>query len=234
MHRKSPALASAIFAAATAFGLMSLAGTIHPSIASAGCGAGATKAADTKPAVSEAPKLAIGAEAPAFSLTGTDDKVHTMAGYKDAKAVVVVFTCLSCPVARAYEERILTLAREYAPQGVQTVAIMSNDTSIKPDDSTDKLKKRVEEMKYPFVYLVDSTQQVAKDFGAKVTPHVFVFDADRKLAYRGRIDDEADPTKVKNRDLRAALDALVAGKPVTMAETKEFGCSIKWKKEKAS
>ncbi len=77
---------------------------------------------------------------------------------------------------------------------------MSNDTTIKPDDSTDKLKKRVKEKDYPFVYLVDSTQDVAKDYGAKVTPHVFLFDADRKLAYRGRIDDEGDPTKVtKNR-----------------------------------
>ena len=245
MHRKSPALTTAAIAAALVLGVMGL--TFHPSAAIAGCGAGDAKAGDTKTTdtkstdakaadakQAEAPKLAIGAPAPAFSLMGTDDKTHTMAEYKDAKAVVVVFTCLSCPVARAYEDRILSLAREYQPKGVEVVAIMSNDTTIKPDDSTDKLKKRVKEKEYPFVYLVDSTQDVAKAFGAKVTPHIFLFDAERKLAYRGRIDDEGDPTKVTKHDLKDALDAVLAGKPVTTAETKEVGCSIKWKKEKTS
>jgi len=240
MHRKSSALTMAAIAAALVFAIMAL----HPQSAMAGCGAADTKAAETKttdtkaadakPAASEAPKLAIGAKAPAFSLMGTDDKTHTIADYKDAKAVVVVFTCLSCPVARAYEDRILALAREYQPKGIAVVAIQPNDTTIKPDDSADKLKQRVKEKEYPFVYLTDSTQDVAKAFGAIKTPHVFVFDAERKLAYRGRIDDEGDPAKVSKQDLRAALDELLAGKPVSTTETTAVGCTIKWKKEKTS
>ncbi|HWN81765.1 MAG TPA: redoxin family protein, partial [Candidatus Udaeobacter sp.] len=118
--------------------------------------------------------------------------------------------------------------------GVKMVAIMSNDITIKPDDATDKLKARTEEMKYPWVYLVDSTQDVAKSYGAKVTPHLFIFGADHRLAYRGRLDDNPDPEKVTIKDARNALDAILAGKAVQTAETKPFGCSIKWKKENAS
>jgi peroxiredoxin len=193
--------------------------------------AGSACAGPEKPAPVE---LAIGAPAPDFKLVGADGATHTLADYKEAKAIVVVFTCLSCPVARAYEERTIALAKDYAERGVQVVAIMPNDPSIVPADATDKLKARATEMKYPFPYLIDETQSVATTFGAKVTPHIFVFGADRKLAYRGRIDDEADPGKVTTHDLRKALDQILAGQSVTMASTKAFGCSIKWKKEKAS
>jgi peroxiredoxin len=185
-------------------------------------------------AAAERPELAIGTQAPALSLPGADGKTYTWENYKDAKAVVVVFTCLSCPVARAYEERIIALANDYADKGVKVVAIQSNDIGIKPDDAPAKLKARSEEKQYPFVYLVDSTQEVAKTYGAKVTPHLFVFGPDRKLAYRGRLDDNPDMGKVTTHDVRTALDAIVAGKPVQAAETKAFGCSIKWKKESAS
>jgi peroxiredoxin len=185
-------------------------------------------------AAAERPELAIGTQAPPLSLPGADGKTYTWEDYKDAKAVVVVFTCLSCPVARAYEERIVALARDYAPKGVKFAAIMSNDITIKPDDATPKLKARAEEMKYPFAYLVDSTQDVAKTYGAKVTPHVYIFGPDRKLVYRGRLDDNPEPEKVTVHDARNALDAIVAGKPVQAAETRAFGCSIKWKKETAS
>jgi len=185
-------------------------------------------------AAAERPEMAIGTQAPPLSLPGADGKTYTWENYKDAKAVVVVFTCLSCPVAKAYEERLVALGRDYASKGVKMVAIMSNDVTIKPDDATQKLKARSEEKKYPFVYLVDSTQEVAKAYGAKVTPHVYIFGPDRKLVYRGRLDDNPDPTKVTTHDAQSALDAIVAGKPIQTAETRAFGCSIKWKKESAS
>ena len=187
-------------------------------------------------AAAELPVMAIGTAAPALNLPGADGKTYTWDNYKDAKATIVVFTCLSCPVAKAYEERLIALGRDYASKGVKMIAIMSNDITIKPDDATDKLKARSEEMKYPWVYLVDSTQEVAKTYGAKVTPHLFIFNADRKLAYVGRLDDNPDPEKVTTKDARNALDAILAGKaiPVADATTKPFGCSIKWKKENAS
>lgn len=181
-----------------------------------------------------AAELAIGAEAPIFKLKGADGAMHALTDYKDAKAVVIVFTCLSCPFARAYEERTIALAKDYADRGVQVVAIMPNDPRIVPADAPDKIKARVEKMKYPFPYLIDETQAVATAFGAKVTPHVFLFGPDRKLAYRGRIDDDTDPTKVTTHDLRKALDQILAGEPVAIASTKAFGCTIKWKKDEAS
>lgn len=184
-----------------------------------------------KPGTAE---LALGAAAPAFELKGVDGKLHSLPSPEDAKAVVVVFTCLSCPYARAYEDRIIALAKDYAEQGVQVVAIMSNDPKIVPADSFDKLKARAEEKQYPFRFLTDEKQSVAKAYGAQVTPHVFVFGPERTLVYRGRIDDSTDLAKVTQSDLRNALDALLSGKEVAVASTKAFGCSIKWKKEKAS
>jgi peroxiredoxin len=182
----------------------------------------------------ETAELAIGAAAPSFELKGVDGEVHSLAGTKDAKAVVVVFTCLSCPYAQAYEERLIALANDYSERGVQVIAIMSNDPKIVPADSFDKLKERSEEKQYPFPYLIDETQEVAKSYGARVTPHVFAFGPERKLVYRGRIDDSTDPAKVEHPDLRNALDALLAGNEVAAASTKAFGCTIKWKKEKSS
>jgi peroxiredoxin len=205
-----------------------------PAPAAAAAPATSGSPASATVATTERPELPIGTPTPPLNLMGADGKTHTWEEYKDAKAIIVVFTCLSCPVARGYEERIVALARDYAPKGVKTVAIMSNDITIKPDDATDKLKARSEEMKYPFVYLVDSTQEVAKTYGARVTPHLFIFGADRKLAYRGRVDDNPDPAKVTIKDARAALDAILDGKPVETAETRAFGCSIKWKKENQS
>jgi len=207
------------------------------SAVSAGDKDAATTDATAKPAAPAAanlPVMPIGTAAPALNLPGADGKTYTWDDYQDAKAIVVVFNCLSCPVAKAYEERLVALGRDYASKGVKMVAIMSNDITIKPDDATDKLKARTEEMKYPWVYLVDSTQDVAKSYGAKVTPHLFIFGADRKLAYSGRLDDNPDPEKVTTKDARNALDAILAGKAIQSAETKPFGCSIKWKKENAS
>lgn len=191
-------------------------------------------AACGKPETAERAELDIGAPAPSFSLAGVDGETHSLADYADRQAVAVIFTCLSCPFARAYEQRIIDLAHDYGERGLQVVAIMPNDPGIVPADATDNLKKRAEEMDYPFPYLIDETQEVATAFGARVTPHVFLFGRDRNLVYRGRIDDETDPTKVTRRDLRVALEAVLAGEEIPVASTKAFGCTIKWRKEKAS
>jgi peroxiredoxin len=192
-----------------------------------------TGSACAKPEAQEAQELEIGAEVPAFNLKGVDGDLYSP-DFKEAKALVVVFTCLSCPVARAYEDRILEVARDYQEKGVRFVAIMPNDPKIVPADAFDRMKARAAEKDYPFPFVVDEKQEVAKAFGARVTPHLFVFSPDGKLAYRGRIDDSTDPAKVTQSDLRNALDNLVADQEVAVASTKAFGCSIKWKKDKSS
>lgn len=192
------------------------------------------EAACGKPESGERTELDLGAPAPSFSLDGVDGQAHSLADYADRRALAVVFTCLSCPFARAYEQRIIDLAREYGERGVQVVAIMPNDTSIVPADAIENLEKRALEMDYPFPYLIDETQEVATAFGARVTPHVFLFGPDRRLVYRGRIDDETDPAKVTRHDLREALEAVLEGEEVPVASTKAFGCTIKWSKGKSS
>lgn len=196
----------------------------------------ATGPACARPEAPRTAELALGRPAPPFQLKGVDGRVHALADFKDSKAVVVVFTCLSCPYARAYEDRVLGLARDYAERGVQVVGIVSNDPRIVPADGFESLKSRAAEMQYPFPLLVDETQEVARAYGARVTPHVFVFGPgpERALVYRGRIDDETDPPKVTRHDLRSALDAMLAGKPVPVGSTKAFGCTIKWKAERSS
>ena len=176
--------------------------------------------------------LAAGAAAPAFSLPGVDGKDHALDEYKDAKAVVVIFTCNHCPVAKAYQDRIIALQRDYAGKGVQVVAINSNDAEQFPDDSFENMQKRAEEKGYNFPYLFDESQEIARAYGAKATPHVFVLGADRTLAYSGRIDDATwqDMQKAEKQYLRQALDALLAGEKIEEPATLAFGCSIKWKK----
>lgn len=184
---------------------------------------------ETSKEAASAPELELGAAAPTFELPGTDGELHSLPTVDEAKAVVVVFTCLACPYAQAYEDRIMTIARDYAERGVRVVAINSNDPKVVPADSFDKMKARAAEKKYPFPFVFDETQEVAKAYGARVTPHVFLFGPDRKLAYRGRVDNEANPEKVTQPDLRNALDAVLAGKEVAVTSTKAFGCKIKWK-----
>lgn len=171
-----------------------------------------------------------GSPAPPFSLPGTDGKTWSLEQFKERKVLVVVFTCNHCPYAIAWEGRILDLAREYGPKGVGFVAINPNDETRYPQDSMAEMVKRVAAKGYPFPYLRDESQAVARAYGAQVTPHIFVFDAGRKLRYQGRVDDNhEDPKKVKSHDLRNALDALLAGKAPPAAETPAQGCSVKWK-----
>lgn len=176
-----------------------------------------------------APKLKIGDAAPNWSgLTGVDGKQHSLSDYEKAKLVVVVFTCNHCPVAKAYEDRLIALQKEYAPKGVQFVAINPNSPKKQPEDSLEKMKERASSKGFNFPYVVDATQQVAKDYGATCTPHIFVLDQERKVAYMGAIDDSMNADKVKEPFLRNALDALLKGEKPAKAVTKQFGCGIKW------
>jgi peroxiredoxin len=173
-----------------------------------------------------AAKLEIGDAAPSWSgIIGTDDKEHGLADYAKAKLIVLVFTCNHCPVAVAYEDRLVALQKDYQAKGVQLVAANVNNL---PADRLDKMKERAKAKGFNFPYIYDPTQKIARDYGATVTPHVFVLDKDRKIAYMGAIDDKQNPDAVKTHFLRDALDALLAGEKPPKAVTKQFGCTIKW------
>lgn len=181
--------------------------------------------------------LEIGAAAPDFKLLGVDDKFHTLNDYADAKVLVIIFTCNHCPTAQAYEERVAKLHNDYKDKGVAVVAISPNDpAALRLDelgytdlgDSFLDMKERARHHKYHYPYLYDGeTQAVAKAYGALATPHIYVFDADRKLRYVGRFDD-AEVKTVKSHDTVNAVEALLAGKPVPVEKTRIFGCSTKW------
>jgi len=181
--------------------------------------------------------LTIGDPAPDFKLPGVDGRDYALKDFANAKVLVVIFTCNHCPTAQAYEERIIKLATDYKDKGVAVVAISPNDPkAVRLDelgytdlsDSFEEMKLRAKERKFPFPYLYDGdTQKTALAYGVLATPHVFIFDQERKLRYVGRIDD-AEVKTVKSHDTRNALDALLAGKPVPVEKTRVFGCSTKW------
>jgi peroxiredoxin len=175
--------------------------------------------------------MPVGTPAPDFDLPGVDGVRRTLASFADAEALVVVFTCNHCPYARAVETRLCELQRDYAPRGVQLVAINPNDDQAYPDDSFEHMVVRAKEKGFNFPYLRDATQAVARAYDAACTPDIFVFDAARKLTYNGRLDDNwQDAAKVTRRDLRAAIDATLEGKPLGFDPVPSMGCSIKWKK----
>jgi peroxiredoxin len=171
-------------------------------------------------------ELKIGAAGPDFKgVIGVDDQKHALADYKDAKLLVVVFTCNHCPVAMAYEDRLVALQKDYKAKGVQLVAVNVNNI---PEDRLDKMKDRAKQKNFSFPYLYDATQKMGHDYGATKTPHVFLLDKDRKVAYMGAVDDEMAADKVKTPHLRNALDALLAGKKAPKEVTEHLGCSIKY------
>ncbi|MEA3211362.1 MAG: hypothetical protein QOE70_4419 [Chthoniobacter sp.] len=184
------------------------------------------------------PTLGLGAAAPDFKLPGVDGREWSLADFQEAKALVVVFTCNHCPTAQAYEGRIKKLVEDYKPKGVALVAISPNDPrSLRLDelgytdlsDSFAEMKLRAKEAAFNFPYLYDGdSESVARAYGPATTPHAFLFDAARKLRYVGRIDDQERESLVKAQDLRAALDAVLAGQEPPVAQTKAFGCSVKW------
>ncbi|RAW03501.1 redoxin [Pseudochryseolinea flava] len=182
--------------------------------------------------------LAIGAKAPDFSLPGVDGRTYTLKDFADAKILVIVFTCNHCPTAQAYEARIKQMVIDYKSKGVSVIAISPNDPmSVRLDelgytdvsDSFDEMKIRAKDHAFNFPYLYDGENSEASiKYGPQATPHVFIFDANRTLRYTGRIDDGEKPGSAKTHDAKAAIDAMLAGKPVTVEKTKTFGCSIKW------
>ncbi|MBD3408673.1 MAG: redoxin domain-containing protein [Ignavibacteriales bacterium] len=175
-------------------------------------------------------KLALGDAAPAFELPATDGKTYSLDSFKDATALVVIFSCNHCPYVKAYEDRIVALQEEFGARGARFVAINANDAVSHPDDSFDEMKERASEKRFNFPYLRDESQETAKAFGASHTPELFVFDKERKLAYIGKIDDNwKEPEAVKTRYLKEALEELVEGKEVSVPETHAIGCTIKWK-----
>lgn len=186
--------------------------------------------------------LEIGEAAPAFKLPGVDGQDHSLNNFKDAKLLLVVFTCNHCPTAQAYEARIAQLHADYKDRGVALVAISPNDDqAVRLDelgytdvgDSFADMKLRAEERKFEFPYLYDGeTQATAAAYGVLATPQVFVFDEARKLRYVGRIDD-AEVKKPSKHDARNAIEAVLAGKPVAVERTRTFGCSTKWAEKRA-
>jgi peroxiredoxin len=173
--------------------------------------------------------LELGATAPEFrDLQAADGKRYSLSSFGEKPVLVVVFTCNHCPYSQAYEDRIIAIQREYAAKGVQLVAINSNDDKAYPEDGYPQMVKRAKEKGFNFPYARDPDQKAAEEYGAMCTPHVFVFDKERKLRYRGRIDDSRDPSRVTSHDLRNALDDMAAGRTPKTADTRPFGCSIKW------
>src|SRR5450432_1512889 len=189
------------------------------------------------------PILALGSPAPDFSLPGVDGKTHRLADYATSPILVVVFTCNHCPIAQMYEQRIQQLEADYHARGVAVVAIEPNDPkalrideldSSDISDSLDEMKIRFEYKHLHYPYLYDGeTQSVTRAYGPQATPHVFVFDKDRKLRYEGRMDNSYRKEMVNTQDARNAIDALLANREVSVKHTGVFGCSTKWKEKTA-
>ncbi len=183
-------------------------------------------------AFTESKMIELGTKAPDFELPDTvSGKKLSFSDIRSDKATVVMFTCNHCPYVLHVNPELVRLANDYQEKGVAFVAISSNDVERYPDDSPEKMTELAKEVGYPFPYLYDETQEVAKAYDAACTPDFYVFDGDDKLAYRGRLD-ESRPNSGKpltGKDLRAALDAVLAGKPVPEPQYPSGGCGIKWK-----
>lgn len=177
----------------------------------------------------------VGDVATDFSLKNVNGETVSLKNMQDAKGFILVFTCNHCPYAVAYEDRIIALHNKFASQGYPVVAINPNDANIVPDDSYDKMKERAQNKKFPFVYLYDATQEIAKTYGATRTPHVFLVakEGDKLVVkYIGAIDDNTeDAAAAKSKFVEAAIQALKEGKAPNPDFTKAVGCSIKWTKK---
>lgn len=189
------------------------------------------------------PILPLGSKAPDFALQGVDGKIHKLSDYAGSPILVVIFTCDHCPIAQMYESRIEKLYEDYSKRGVAIVAIEGNDpsaTTIDELDSSDvgdtpadmKIRYQYKHLHYPYLY-DGETQAVTRAYGPQATPHVFVFDRDRKLRYQGRFDNSYRIEKVTTHDAQNAIDALLANKPITVTHTSVFGCSTKWSEKRS-
>jgi peroxiredoxin len=179
--------------------------------------------------------LATGTVAPDFRLPDTQGKQVSLDDFKDAPALLVAFICNHCPYVKHVRSKFAEVARDYQWRGVGVVAISSNDADSYPDDGPAEMAKEVTLAGYTFPYLYDETQQVAKAYRAACTPDFFLFDHDRRLVYRGQFDDSrpGNGKPVTGKDLTAAVDAVLAGKPVPTQQRPSVGCNIKWKRGNA-
>jgi thiol-disulfide isomerase/thioredoxin len=185
-----------------------------------------TYAGDSTAPAAEKKGVAVGDAAPEWKdLEGVDGEKHSLSQLADAKAIVVVFTCNHCPVAQAYEDRLIELAADYKEKGVELVAINVNNID---DDKLPAMKERAQEKGFEFEYLYDPSQEIGRAFGATVTPHAFLVDGDGKLVYAGAIDDQMEVAKVEKQFLRDAIDAVLAGSQPEIASQKPMGCGIQY------
>lgn len=175
--------------------------------------------------------LALGTRAPDFSLPDTDGRIVSLADFSDARALLVMFICNHCPYVKHVQHELARIGRDYGPRGVGMVAISANDAAAYPDDGPARMREEKARVGYPFPYLYDETQAVAKVYRAACTPDLFLFDRDGRLVYRGQLDDSRpkNAKPVTGRDLRAALDLVLQGKPVPAEQMPSVGCNIKWK-----
>ena len=175
--------------------------------------------------------LSLGTAAPDFCLPDTEGAKVALSDFDGNRVLLVMFICNHCPYVKHVRHELARLGRDYASRGVGMVAINANDAAAYPEDSPEKMRAEKASAGYPFPYLYDETQEVAKAYGAACTPDFFVFDGDRRLAYRGQLDDArpGNGEPVTGHDLRVALDALLAGQPVAETQRPSMGCNIKWK-----
>ena len=175
--------------------------------------------------------LELGTPAPDFALPDTDGRTVSSDDFADARALLVMFICNHCPFVKHVRSELARIGRDYSTRGVATVAISSNDAEQYPDDGPDAMRVEKDAAGYVFPYLFDETQEVAAAYRAACTPDFYLFDADRQLVYRGQLDDSrpGNDVPVTGRDLRAALDAVLAGDPVPADQRPSLGCNIKWK-----
>ena len=175
--------------------------------------------------------LPLGTKAPDFQLPDTNGKTVSLSDFRTAPGLLVIFMCNHCPYVKHIRAGLAQLARDYLPRGAAIVGINANDVANHPDDSPARMAQEVKSIGYLFPYLYDESQAVAKAYRAACTPDIFLFDKNRKLVYRGQFDDSrpGNGIPITGKDLRAALDAVLAGKPVPADQKASIGCNIKWK-----
>lgn len=173
--------------------------------------------------------LEIGAKAPPFRLPATDGRTYSLDDFNEARVLVVFFTCNHCPYVTGSDEVTRQTAERFAPQGVRFVGINSNSKNTYAEDSFEHMVERMQRHRFPWVYLHDESQDVARAYGALRTPHFYVFDAQRRLIYTGRgVDSPRDTSRMTVNDLANALEDHLAGRPVRVAKTNPIGCNVKW------
>ncbi len=173
--------------------------------------------------------LQLGEQAPDFKLPATDGNTYRLSDFDDAEVLVVFFTCNHCPYVIGSDEVTRQTAEKFAPQGVKFVGINSNSKNTYAEDDFEHMVARMNKYKFPWLYLYDESQEIAKAYGALRTPHFYVFDKERRLIYTGRgVDNPRNTSKMKTNDLERALEEHLAGKPVSVPLTNPIGCNVKW------